>query len=315
MKPLVSIVIPCYNAEPFLSATIESALAQTWPRKEVIFVNDGSTDASLALARTFESKGIQIIDQLNRGASAARNIGLAASKGDYLQFLDADDLLSPEKIAAQIEVLDQSPLGLVATCAWGRFEVDPREGRFIDSAVYRDFTATDFLVLAGETGAMVHPAAWLIPRPVALQAGPWDETLTVNDDGEYFCRVILAGGASVFSDRGFTFYRSGNASSLSKQRSDAARRSHYRSIQLIESHLRAAEDSPRTRRAMAGSYQRFIHDYFPSPPELITKAESDIRRLGGASFSTPAMGPKTTALANLIGWRSTWRLKRWFLGR
>ena len=315
MKPLVSIVIPCYNAERYISASLESALAQTWPHKEIILVNDGSTDSSLVVARTFEPKGVRIIDQPNMGAASARNAGLAASKGDFIQYLDADDLLSSGKIAAQLEALDQSPPGGLASCAWGRFETDPADTSFIDSAVYRDFVAVDFLVLAGETGAMMHPAAWLTPRHVALQAGPWDETLSVNDDGEYFCRVLLAGGASVHCKRGFVYYRSGNESSLSHQRSDAARRSHYRSIQLVEAHLRAKEDSPRTRRALANSYQRFIYDYFPSPPELIANAGMDVNRLGGSSLSTPAMGPKSAALSRLIGWRNTWRLKHWISGR
>ncbi|HET7537953.1 MAG TPA: glycosyltransferase, partial [Candidatus Didemnitutus sp.] len=109
MSPLVSIIIPCYNAERWLAATLESALAQTWSAKEIIFVNDGSTDRSLALARSFESRSVRVIDQPNRGASAARNAGLRAAQGELFQFLDADDLLSRGKVAAQVALLAARP--------------------------------------------------------------------------------------------------------------------------------------------------------------------------------------------------------------
>ena len=98
MTELVSILIPAYNAERWLGATIESALAQTWPAKEIIVVDDGSTDRTLAVARGFGDRGVQVITQANRGAAAARNTALRAARGAWIQFLDADDLLNPRKI-------------------------------------------------------------------------------------------------------------------------------------------------------------------------------------------------------------------------
>ena len=169
--PLVSILIPCHNAEPWLGETLESALTQTWPATEVIVVNDGSTDGSLVLAGRFKPHGVQVFSQANAGASAARNHALREARGEFFQFLDADDLLSPGKISAQLALLDTRPAGTVASCAWGRFTSDPAAARFVDKAVYRDFSAVDFLVLAGETGAMMHPSAWLVPRDVAVRAG------------------------------------------------------------------------------------------------------------------------------------------------
>ena len=309
--PTVSILIPCYNAAPWLAATLESALAQTWPHKEIILVDDGSTDGSLAIAQRFAARAVRVYSQANAGASAARNRALREARGDYFQFLDADDLLSPGKIAAQVALLATRAPGTVATCAWGRFADDPSAARFVDEAVFRDFAPVDFLVLAGETGAMMHPAAWLVPRAVAERAGPWDESLTLNDDGEYFCRVVLASSGIAFcaDPAAKSFYRSGLASSLSQRRSERARRSQFRSIELIAQHLRAAEDSPRTRRACANSYQRFIHDFFPSPSDLMHRAREQVTALGGTTLNAPPMGPRTSALATVIGWRNVWRLR------
>ena len=308
--PLVSILVPCFNAERTLAATLESALAQTWPRCEIVVVDDGSRDGSLALARTFEARGVRSFTQANAGASAARNRALREARGEFFQFLDADDLISPGKIAAQIALLGVRPAGLLATCAWGRFTAGPAQARFVDDAVFRDFAPVDFLVLGGNTGAMMHPSAWLVPRAVAERAGPWDESLTLNDDGEYFCRVALASGGLVFcaADTARSFYRSGLPGSLSQQRGERARRSQFRSVELIVQHLLAAEDSARTRRAAADYFQRFVHDFFPAPADLMRAAEMRIAELGGSALR-PAMGPRTAALARVLGWKNVWRLK------
>ena len=313
--PLVSIIVPCFNAERWLGITLESALAQTWPNKEIIVINDGSSDGSLALARTFEPRGVKVIDQRNQGAAAARNTGIRASTGAFLQFLDAEDLLSPGKLSAQIELLSHCAPSRVASCRWGRFEIDRDQARFVDDAVYRDFTAIDFLVLAGETGAMMHPSAWLVPVDVAQRAGPWDESLSLNDDGEYFARVALASSGLAYCDEqgARSFYRSGLAGSLSQQRGEKARRSQFRSLELITRKLLAAEDSARTRMACAGYWRRFVHDFYPFPPELIQRAESEVRRLG-EDVGRPTMGPRTAALSAIIGWKNVWRLKH-FLDR
>jgi glycosyltransferase involved in cell wall biosynthesis len=311
VTPLVSILVPCYNAAPWLAQTLESALAQTWSHREVIVVDDGSTDDSIAIARGFESRGVRVVTQPNAGASAARNHALRIARGDLVQFLDADDLLAPGKIAAQVRLLAERPPGEIASCAWGRFTSDPAQAAFVDRVVFRDFTALDFLVLAAETGAMMHPSTWLVPREIASRAGPWDETLSLNDDGEYFCRVLLASAGVAFcaDDGARSFYRSGLPGSLSRQRGTRARTSQFRSLELIDRHLLATEDSPRVRHAVACQWRRFVHDFFPAPADLIAQAEARAVALDGGELGLPPMGPKTAALARLIGWRNTWRLK------
>jgi glycosyltransferase involved in cell wall biosynthesis len=309
--PLVSILIPCYNAERWLAQTIESALAQTWPHCEIIFVDDGSRDGSPALARTFEPRGVRIFAQANAGASAARNRALREARGEFFQFLDADDLISPDKISSQLAVLVARPAGGVASCAWGRFTDDPTAAQFVDDVVCHDFAPVDFLILAARTGAMMHPSAWLVPRAVAERAGPWNELLTLNDDGEYFCRVLLASAGMAFTPGARSYYRSGLPGSLSQRRDERSRKSQFRSIELISQHLLAVEDSPRARRACANYYQRFSHDFFPAPRDLIRAAEARVATFGGTDLGQPAMGPRTTTLAHFIGWKNVWRLKHW----
>ena len=101
MKPLVSILIPAYNAEMWLTDTLQSALAQTWENKEIVIVDDGSKDGTLALARTFESEIVKVYTHKNSGASATRNKAYSLCHGDYIQWLDADDLLAPTRLRSR----------------------------------------------------------------------------------------------------------------------------------------------------------------------------------------------------------------------
>ena len=107
MDELVSIIIPAYNAECWISNTILSALSQTWPKKEIIIVDDGSTDNTLTAARRFESEILKVVAQQNKGASAARNKGLRFAQGNYIQWLDADDILAPDKISHQLKRINR----------------------------------------------------------------------------------------------------------------------------------------------------------------------------------------------------------------
>lgn len=309
-EPLVSILIPCFNAAPFIAETLESALAQTWRHTEIIVVDDGSTDRSPEIAREFAPRGVRVFSQANAGAAAARNRARRESRGDFLQYLDADDLISPAKIERQLALLAGRPPDTLATCAWGRFRCDRRDAAFVDMAVFRDLTPVEFLALGGDTGAMMHPSAWLVPRGVAERAGPWDESLSLNDDGEYFCRVALASAGLAFcaDPEARSYYRSGMAGSLSQRRTQRARRSQFDSLVAITRALRAAEDSPRTRRAAAGYWRRFVHDFYPWPADLIAQATAEVAR-AGESLGRPPMGPKTAALARVLGWKAVWRLK------
>jgi glycosyltransferase involved in cell wall biosynthesis len=105
---LVSILIPCFNAEKWVAQAIESALAQTWPKKEVIVVDDGSTDGSLEIIRQFDGR-IRWETGPNRGGNVARNRLLKLARGDWLQYLDADDHLLSDKIMQQVEFIAAHP--------------------------------------------------------------------------------------------------------------------------------------------------------------------------------------------------------------
>jgi len=312
MNPLVSIIIPCHNAAPWLAETLDSALAQTWPNREVILVDDGSTDGSAAIARGFASRGVRLLSQPNRGAAAARNAGLAAATGALIQFLDADDLLDPGKIECQVREWMAGDPSRLLSGAWARFRGSPAGAGFAPEANWRDLSGVEFLQLHFEQGCMMHPAAWLSPRALLDRAGPWDERLSLNDDGEYFARAMLAATGIRFCAAARSYYRSGLARSLSGRKDAAALESLGRSFELIIGHLAAADASPRTRAAAAYAWKWLAFELYPGRPALARAAEARAAALGGSPRPVPA-GPWFHRAARLVGWRAAKRLRDWTL--
>jgi glycosyltransferase involved in cell wall biosynthesis len=302
MTPSVSVIIPCYNAAPWLKAAFESALSQSCPKVEVIAVNDGSSDDTLSVARGYEARGVRVLNQRNLGAASARNTGLRAARGEFIQFLDADDLLAPDKIERQMSVLAANTSDVIASGEWGRFHNDPARTDFDTQPNWRDLSGVEFLQLHYETGCMMHPAAWLAPRRVLDRAGPWNESLTLNDDGEYFSRVMLAARGIRFTRGARSYYRSNLQGSLSGRKDARSLESLYRSVELTLAHLLAADRSPRTRAAAAAAWWRTAFELYPGSPALSRRAEARAATFGPSRLPLPGSGRFQLA-ARLIGWR------------
>lgn len=307
-RPLVSVLIPCYNAAPYIAATLESVLAQTWRPLEIIVVDDGSTDSSAEVVSSFESRGIKLLRQSNCGAAAARNLGIAASTGDLIQFLDADDIIDPEKIQLQLRRLQNSPSS-VASAEWGRFYDFLENTSFVPEVVWRDMGTIDWLVASREDGGgMMFPALWLIPRHIVHSAGPWKEELSLADDTEYFTRVLLHADSVLFCPGARCRYRSGIYGSLSGRKSQKAWRSQFNVTELCESYVREREDSERVRRGFAISWQHFAYGCYPYDSALAGQALQRAYALH-AVRSRPGGGPVFKALARVAGWRVARRLQ------
>src|SRR5262245_36865871 len=144
-RPLVSVLIPCHNAQKYIGQTLESVFRQTWPNIEVIVVDDGSEDASVREIERFTR--LRLIKRENLGAGAARNKAYGASSGGFVQFLDADDLIEPEKIQRQMVRLAGHPRS-VASAEWGRFYETPLQTLFQPESNWRDLEPKDWLALS-----------------------------------------------------------------------------------------------------------------------------------------------------------------------
>lgn len=308
MPAVVSILIPCHNAEPWLAATLDSACGQTWPHREVIVVDDGSTDGSAAIARRYASSGVKLITQAHRGASAARNTALAVASGEFIQYLDADDLLAPDKVALQIVHAMEAQEHFAFCGTWTRFHLSPADADFTAQPLCADLPSVDWLVLKLEQNRMMHPAAWLIPRSIVDATGPWNESLSLDDDGEYFTRAVLAAKGVRCCHEAISYYRSGLSRSLSDSQSETAWESAWYARELSIQQLLAAEDSVRTRHAAATAFQRFIYESYPRVPAFRAEAARRIQQLGG-SHLLPEGGPFFQFARRILGWRLAKRLQ------
>jgi len=297
----VSILIPAYNAERWLAQTIRSALAQTWPKKEIIVVDDGSRDGTLGVARGFESPSVLVLTQENRGASTARNRALSHANGEYIQWLDADDLLAPDKIERQFRRTDYDWSGLtLLSSAFGEFYYRPGSARFTPTSLWQDWSPLEFMVTKLRENLWMCPAVWLVSRELTDLAGPWDEKLSLNDDGEYFARVVLASEKILFVPDSRVYKRSVECS-LSLRTSVEACRSLFASHRACFQHILSVEDSPRTREVCLATLQRWYIYYYPEKTELVQKANELAASLGG-ELEPPRFKWKYALIQKTFGW-------------
>ena len=309
MTPLVSILIPAHNAAPWIRETIESALAQTWPAKEVIVVDDGSTDGTRDVVQSLRSPLVRLIAQKRRGPSAAQNEAFRHAQGTFIQRLDADDLLGPEKIARQMARLEAEP-DAVAAGQWARFYGRPGEATFNASRVAEDVTPVEWLIRECEGGGpMLQPGIWLASRRIVEAAGPWDERLTLNNDFEYFVRVVLAARRVLYTPGAHLYYRSGNASSLGSTRSAEGWRSAYLSFDLGVNALLSADSSARARRAAADLFQVLAFDAYLEHQQVVTSCERRVRELGGSQVRMGG-GVLFRVIERAVGWKPAKRVQR-----
>lgn len=220
MPDLVSIVVPCYNAERFLRETLDSALGQSYAHTEIIVVDDGSTDATAELIRSYADQ-LTVEFGPNRGASAARNSGTALARGEFIQYLDADDLLTPDAVADRVAALQRSGAD-VAYSDWERL-VETQSGVFVAGGrVMRQIEDINPDVeIALITSFWAPPAALTYRRAIVEKIGGWKPWLPIIQDARFLQDAGLAGGRFVHVPGIGARYREHRGARLSR-RSDVA---------------------------------------------------------------------------------------------
>jgi glycosyltransferase involved in cell wall biosynthesis len=206
-RPLVSVIIPAHNAEPFLAATVDSALAQTYSPIEIVVVNDGSTDATAEVARSFGDR-IRYVEQANAGPAAARNAALRVARGEIVALLDADDLWKPERLARCAEILEQRPeIGMVTTDA-NLIE----HGVPTDKRSYGDRRRFPFPTNEDDQIAEIARRNFLFVgvvfrRALVTRCGDFDERIWGAEDYDLWTRFLISGTRAAFINEPLGWYR------------------------------------------------------------------------------------------------------------
>lgn len=277
----VSVLIPMYNAENYISATIDNVLKQTYDNLEVIIVDDGSSDNSYNIALGYQSDNVHVYRQDNKGASAARNLAFRKSTGDLIQYLDADDMLSDNKIASQVKLITSlNDKKAIVTSGLMLFHGDLMS---TISVPYRQVSTKSFqkpidlLTDICYERTIVQSSIWLVHRELIEQTGGWNEALTLNDDGEFFFRVVGLSSGVHFCCQGVVFYRN-TPQSLSKQVSISAIKSQLLATRIMADMMLSLKDDKYVRGACVNYYMqyltRFKNEFYNE------QAETQIKSLG-----------------------------------
>jgi glycosyltransferase involved in cell wall biosynthesis len=305
MPPLVSILIPAYNAQHSVGQTIRSALAQTWRPKEIIVVDDGSSDGTPEVVNGFAAEGVRLVQQKNQGAAAARNAAYSEAKGDYIQWLDADDLLEPDKVERQMKMaIQENNPRLLWSAAWGSFLHRYQNAKFTRTVLWENLSPVEWLCRKCEQGVFMQTACWLVSRELSDAAGPWNTRLLGDDDGEYFCRVLLACERINFVPEAKVFYRVPTTNNLSYiGRSDRKMDAHFLSMELHLKYLGSLGETERTKSARIKYLQWWLISFYPERMDLVEKLRTMARVLG-ADLRMPQLSWKYRWIQKVFGWNA-----------
>jgi len=314
--PLVSICIPAYNSVRYISSTIDCLLTQSYTNLEIIVADDGSTDGTLELLQAITDERFKYISLPNRGAAAARNGAYELSGGQYIKFMDSDDLMSPDSIASQLEKIIDQP-DCIASAKWGRFyKEDATDFKPAVETVWKDLPGIDWLIdsLIGTGANMMQPGIFLLPRNIVEKAGRWNESLSLIDDFDYMIRVISAGKMVLFCEEAVLMYRSGIANNLSGKNSPKHMDSAFRALNIGIENLLKVQNNARSRLACANTYKRWSYLFYPDYMEYYRAMEKSIDQLGGSNIMI--VGSKWfNLLAKLIGWKNAKMIKIYLSGK
>ena len=259
---MVSIIIPTYNRVNLIGETLDSVIGQTYKNWECIIVDDGCTDNTENVISEFSDSRIKYYKRpfnKKKGASSCRNYGLEIAKGKLIQFLDDDDLLDKNKLAAQVKAYSGGKELL--TCKWGGFTDN---SDFKSRFKYRYHSYKNFkkgirlLDTFGLYNEFFPLHIYLTPRKLIDKAGGWNEELSNNDDAEFFTRIILASEKINFVPGAIGYYRYFSPHQLSALNSAEKIESLFLSWELIENRLKNKRFSTTyVKRAKHNLFQKF----------------------------------------------------------
>jgi glycosyltransferase involved in cell wall biosynthesis len=225
MQVKVSVIIPCYNVEDYIEECISSVLLQTYDNLEIICIDDGSSDSTVSKIKTIQHTHvdkIQLIETQNRGASAARNTGLSRANGEYVQFLDADDILLPEKIKHQIDLTNKNTENPAFVA--GNYM---QQYNFGQGNIAKIDKRNPWFGLIGIRLGITSSILWY--KTILEEVGGWNENQKSSQEYELMFRILQTGAMIEYDDIPLTIIRKSNERSISRTN---LRENRIRNIQL-----------------------------------------------------------------------------------
>jgi hypothetical protein len=268
---------------------------------EIIVVDDGSIDRTWDIINSYADSRLVKLRKANGGVSSARNMGLEHVSGRYIQFLDADDILHPRKLEAQVRRLETAGDDCISTSKWGRFYRDLDDVKFVPEKNWTDLTPSDFAILEFGGGGTMPPNSWLMPR--ALIGSLRFHSIDAFEDDLFMAQMLTRTRQVVFASESISYYRSQNPRSLTAQYNVANCLCQYISHSRVADIMLTLSQSEPMKIAAANLMLSLALRAFPVDPELARIAEQKSRALGIANFDPHQVGGKFKTVAKYIGWR------------
>ena len=306
INKLVSIVIPCYNAERWIEEAIESCLNQTYSAIEVIVIDDGSTDCSLEIIKSYEHRIIWETGP-NRGGNHARNRGFELSKGDYIQYLDADDYILPEKIDSQVRFLEATGMD-VAYGDWRHQQHLPNEKIILEDVEVSGAQADILTALLSNW--WVSPACLMFSKQAVQKSGGWDEDLKAVQDKDFLISVVMIEAKVGYQPGCHSIYRRHGNETVSTSSKTRHLKSQLIINRKVENNLiKSGKFFTRYQKSLAQSYFLIAREYIEIDPSIYKEL---LRKVFLLDPDFKAVSKNRTAIysltQNILGFRKLEKL-------
>lgn len=300
-NPLVSILIPLYNTEPYIEETITKALKQTYSNIELVIVDDHSTDNSLKIAQKYASEKIRIYSNPKKGGNSARNYAFEKCNGEYIKFMDADDYCTNDMIEKQMErmlkdgdenTLIFSPVRMLYPD--GHLFLPPRE-------IDKDYTpGIELLIDIWRGKGWNCPHCHLMHRNLFIKSKGWDETIIKNQDGEFFARIASKASKALCVPEEYAIWRQ-TGIGVSTKRSIEAHTSMVQSYAIISKLILDYNNNIEYRQICAKYIGGFVYAYYPQISPIMPMIYDILK-----DIKQPLILPNRkilTILRMVIGWK------------
>jgi len=301
----VSIIIPCFNANRWIHDALRSALGQDC-EKEIIFIDDGSTDDSAGIVER-EFPSVRIVRTKNQGTSKTRNFGTSLSSGQFLQYLDADDMLAPGKLKIQSEALQKTG----ADVAYGDWQklTEVKHGSFISGEIIKRRLDNPEIDLF--TDFWCPPAAYLFRRSIVEKTGGWNENLPVIQDARFALDCALHDGKFIYCPGVMASYRAHSSNSVSTRNSIAFVRDCLKNASEIERWWQDHGGVNDTREnALFKVYGYAARASFEKDKRTFGEALSALERLNPGYI--PVAPRHLRATSRLFGYKNAEKIASWY---
>lgn len=315
MNEKVSIIIPAYNASKFIGETLDSVLNQKYNNIEVIVVENHSDDNTFSIVEEYVRnypKVIKLYKNKSKGPCSARNYGFELSTGAYILYLDADDLISENKLSNQIELLNMNDdPNAISISKWYHFTNCIDNFVVTNFSCYKDYNKSyEILIDLWTNGEMIQTACWLTPRHLIESIDGWNEKLITNptDDSEFFTRIVLKSSKIIFDNKGIVYYRKPIQLNLSQKKNKDSIKSILDTFISYERIL-LFNTSEKVKKALATNYLKYIYSYYCDFPEFSKIAEKKFYDLGYKKM-WPVGGGNFVLFAKILGFKNSLNFRK-----